>query len=242
MENYVDALKVDKEVSENYYKSSIHTKTEQQKKLEELIVAQRVRPKIIADIACGGGGMSYNLSRLFPDASYTLVDMNEDAISLALESTKHMDASCLIGDIYDLQLESDSYDMVVCWQTLSWVAKPKNALRELIRICKPGGRVYASSLFNFHHDVDIYSTVKDQTRKSTAEGYSCAYNTYAVSSVQKWVDKLVSDIKVHEFNISVDLDYTGKGLGTYTARLENGTRLQMSAGMLLNWGILELQK
>ena len=53
---------------------------------------------------------------------------------------------------------------------------------------------------------------------------------------------LVSDIDVHEFSIPVDLHYEGRGLGTYTATLQDGRRLQFSAGMLLNWGVLDIKK
>src|SRR3990172_9967123 len=121
MDNYVDALKMDKEQSESYYKFSLRTKSEQQKRLEDLLCALSLRPSTIADVACGGGGASCHLSVLYPHASYTLVDMNEEAIVLARESTKHLQATCLVGDIYDLPLETDGYDLVVCWQTLSWL-------------------------------------------------------------------------------------------------------------------------
>ena len=242
MEEYKQALKIDKEESERYYRSSLGTKTEQQKQLEALLRPLNLEPKKIADIACGGGGTSYHLSALYPRASYTLVDMNEDAISLARESTRHIKATCVLGDVYDLGMEADTFDLVVCWQTLSWLSKPDVALRELVKICKPGGRVYASSLFNAHHDVDIYAMVKDHTRPSSEQGLSYEYNTYSVFSVRKWVADLVSDVRMHWCEIPIDLKHAGRGLGTYTAKLDDGKRLQISAGMLLNWGILELQK
>lgn len=242
MEGYKDALKIDKQESESYYNFSLQNKTEQQTLLEKLIAASNLRPARIADIACGGGGASYHLSAIYPDASYTLIDINEDAIAQAREATGHLKVKCLVGDIYDLPLETDCYDLVICWQTLSWITKPKVAVRELVRICKPGGRVYASSLFNSRQDVDVYSTVIDHTRRSASEGLTYAYNTYSVLSVREWIDGLVSSIQLHDFDISIDLDYGGRGLGTSTVKLKNGRRLQISGGMLLNWGILELKK
>ena len=189
-----------------------------------------------------GGGASYYLGQVYRQAKFTLVDANEDAIKLAHESTVHFNATCVVGNIYDLELETNSFDLVVCWQTLSWLNEPEIALRELIRICKPGGVVYASSLFNARHDVDIYATVRDNTRPSAQEGLVVPYNTYSLSSVRKWVEGLVSDIQLHEFDMPIDLQHEGRGLGTYTATLNNGKRLQVSAGMLLNWGILEIRK
>lgn len=188
------------------------------------------------------GGGTYWLSQAYPQAKFTLIDANEDAIAIARELTRHLKATCLVGNIYDLALETDSFDLVVCGQTLSWLNEPEKALRELIRICKPDGMVFASSLFNAHHDVDVYATVRDYTRPSALEGLSYAYNTYSISTIRKWVSDLVSDVQLHEFDMPIDLEYAGRGLGTHTAKLNNGKRLSISAGMLLNWGILELRK
>ncbi|MDO8463830.1 MAG: class I SAM-dependent methyltransferase [Gallionella sp.] len=242
MENYKEALKIDKEISQACYLSSLDNKTELQKTLEELLVMRGCMPTTIADIACGGGGTSYYLSQIYPQAKFTLVDANEEAIVLARASTKHFDATCSVGNIYNLALETDGFDVVICWSTLSWLSEPEKALRELIRICKPGGRIFVSSLFNTHYDVDIYSTVKDNTRLSVAQGISITYNTYSVSTVSKWVAGLVSDVQVHEFEIPIDVKHEGRGLGTSTFKLENGKRLQISGGILMNWGILELKK
>ena len=233
---------MDEETTARYYESSLSRKTEQQKQLEDLLRPLGLRPAAIADVACGGGGTRFHLSSLYPDARYTLVDSNESGIALAEVATRHLNARCLVGDIYRLDLEPESFDLVVCWQTLMALTMPELALRSLIRLCKPGGRIYASSLFNRHHDVDVYSTVTDHTRPSSVEGVTYSYNTYSVSSVHKWVSELVSAFRIHDCGMPIDLEYPGRGLGTHTVRLESGERLQISAGMLLNWGILELQK
>jgi len=242
METYKEALKADKETSEKYYQSSLARKTEQQKMLERLLTAHAIAPREIADIACGGGGSTFHLAQLYPRARYTLIDYNEDAIAMASQATSGLDARCATGDIYDLKLETGAFDLVICWQTLSWIDEPARALAELVRICKPGGRVFASSLFNLHHDVDVYSKVEDHTRPSSTQGLRYSYNTYSLASVRRWIGAAVSTLDIHAFEIPVDLPASGRGLGTYTERLVDGRRLQLSAGMLLNWGILELQK
>ncbi len=183
-----------------------------------------------------------HLAELYPQANITMVDANEDAISLARQATSKFNTTCAVGDIYNLELDSDSFDLVICWQTLSWLDKPELALCELVRICKPGGVILASSLFNLNHDVDVYSKVVDHTRASSCLGMSYSYNTYSLATVERWLSGFVAEFKIHEFTIPVDLIHHGRGLGTYTSKHESGKRLQMSAGMLLNWGILEVQK
>jgi hypothetical protein len=44
------------------------------------------------------------------------------------------------------------------------------------------------------------------------------------------------------FEIQIDIARTGRGLGTFTLHLHDGRRLQVSAGMLMNWGILQIVK
>lgn len=242
MSNYKKAMQIDAQESANYFNFSLSKRTEQQKALEKILIEKGVVPQIIADIACGGGGASVHLADLYPQAKFFMVDANEDAISLARQASANFDATCNVGDIYDLSLDSDSCDLVICWQTLSWLDKPEFALRELIRICKPGGRILASSLFNLHHDVDVYSRVIDHTRHSSGLGMHYDYNTYSLRTVREWTDRLVTDLNIHKFSISLNLEYNGRGIGTYTAKLKTGERLQMSAGMLLNWGILEIMK
>jgi ubiquinone/menaquinone biosynthesis C-methylase UbiE len=242
MSDYIKQLQVDSAESNQYYQFSLSNKTEQQKALERMLMVRGVVPRCIADIACGGGGVSLHLSELFPLSKFIMIDANEDSIALARKATEKINATCAVGDIYNLQLDSNSCDLVICWQTLSWLDKPAEALRELVRICRPDGMILASSLFNVNHDVDIYSKVIDHTRASSNLGLSFDYNTYSLKTVGEWVSGLVSDFKIHEFSIPVDLIHTERGIGTYTGKLDSGERLQFSAGMLLNWGILEMNK
>ena len=100
----------------------------------------------------------------------------------------------------------------------------------------------ASSLFNVNHDVDIYSKVIDHTRASSSFSLSYDYNTYSLKTVKKWANCYVANLKIHKFTIPVDLTHAERGVGTYTEKLDSGDRLQFSAGMLLNWGILEMNK
>jgi ubiquinone/menaquinone biosynthesis C-methylase UbiE len=241
-ERYTEALQADKVEARRYYNASLHAKSEQHKQLESLLQESNLQPQRVADIACGGGSATFHLAALYPSAAFTLVDLNAEAIESARNATGHLRAQYLVASIYELPIEPDSVDLVICWQTLSWLEQPEQALRELIRICRPGGRIYASSLFNPDHDVDIYAKVWDHTRASAARGLAYSYNTYSLSSVRRWVAGGITDIRLHECRMPIDLTFEGRGLGTYTEVLQDGRRMQFSAGMLLNWGILELVK
>ena len=110
-----------------------------------------------------------------------------------------------------------------------------------MRVVKSGGKIYLSSLFNLQHDVDIYSKVYDHTRESGKNGIAMNYNTYSQYTIKKWLDSQVKSLNIHQFSSSVPFYYDGKGVGTFTKKCHNEF-LQISAGMLMNWGILEIEK
>jgi hypothetical protein len=56
MSDYKKAMQIDAKEIIKYFNFSLSKKTEQQKALEKVLIERGVTPKIIADIACGGGG------------------------------------------------------------------------------------------------------------------------------------------------------------------------------------------
>lgn len=244
MDEYKKCLKSDMGKMTDYYKKSL-IKTEQQKMLEDLLKNDLVfhKAKIIADIACGGGSLSFHLAQINTIADFTLVDYMEESIEISKQiNQRFIDRfSFSQGDIYNLNYEDNSFDMVFCWQTLSWLENPQQALSELIRVVKNGGKIYLSSLFNLAHDVDIYSKVYDRTRNSGTNGLAMNYNTYSQYTINQWIRKKVFGFKIHKFSTVVPFQYKGKGVGTYTKKCEDEL-LQISGGILMNWGILEITK
>jgi len=242
-DQYVAALQIDNKIALQKQREYHQNKTRQQCYLEDLIEQDNFEFQKIADVACGGGHLAYHLNKKFPKTKFTLIDLNEKLLSEAAQLNPGKNFCFAIGDIYNLKnIKDGAFDLICCWQTLSWLENPKQALEELVRITRPGGRLYLSSLFNHDHDVDIYSKVYDWTRDSTNQGYYSCYNTYSMKSINGWLRGLASDIKLFNFDIDIDLPDKLRGLGTYTVKLKQGKRLQISAGMLLNWGILKIIK
>jgi ubiquinone/menaquinone biosynthesis C-methylase UbiE len=239
-EDYVKALRRDAAQTDAYHRRSI-TKTEQQKFLEELLVAKTRRYDRIADIACGGGSLTYHLRALYPNAAFTLCDRDDAALAMA-RTLNGEGCTYVNDDVYTLStLPDDTFDLVCCWQALSWIDRPEDAVRQLLRIVRPGGSIMASSLFDRDHQVDIRAQVRDRTRPSGQEGHWYAYNTFSLATVEEWLAGQVTRFALHPFDIGIDLPRTGPGIGTYTIRTEEG-RIQVSGGVLMNWSVLEIEK
>jgi ubiquinone/menaquinone biosynthesis C-methylase UbiE len=237
---YVKALQAQSDSTNAYYKKSI-VKTEQQKFLERLLAETGKQFSDIADIACGGGTLSYHLSAIYSQARFSLGDYNPEALQIARETNPGPNFSFSQENIYSLSFPDHSFDLVCCWQTLSWLDEPEEALQELVRITKPGGRIFASSLFNLRHDVDIYAKMTDYSQGTDGKGLTFSYNTYAAKTVGKWLEGKVKSFRLHEFVPEIDFHYEGRGIGTFTINAQPH-RLQVSGGYLMNWAVLDIEK
>ena len=239
-DGYVKALRSDAEKTDTYHRRSV-TKTEQQKFLEEILRKKGRIFNTVADIACGGGALSHHLRQLYPTAAFTLCDRDDAALAIARELNGGT-CTYVADDIHTpAHLPDNSFDLVCCWQTLSWIKEPERAARQLLRISKPGGLIMASSLFNLEHDVDIHAQLRDRTRPSGTQGHGYDYNTFSRATVDEWLRGNASRHELHPFTIGIDLPVTGRGIGTYTVNTDHG-RLQVSGGLLMNWAILEIEK
>lgn len=240
---YLKGLQADKEKTHTYYTKSLAVKTEQQKMLEGLLLKENKKFENIADVACGGGTLSYHLNQKYPDAKFTLIDYNPDAIEIAKLNNPNANFDFKQDSIYELKnIPNNHFDLVCCWQTLSWLDDAEKALSQLIRIVKPGGKIYASSLFNLDKDVDLYTKVLDHTHESGKQGIYFNYNTFSKKTISSWLQSKVKHFDIIPFHPQMDFKFEGRGIGTYTIKTETGERVQISAGMLMNWGILIVEK
>lgn len=244
-EDVIKAYDINNDNSKKYYQKFVHQKSEQQKFLEELLGNDDLGNYKIADIACGSGTVTTNLLKKFPNSKFFLTDINKAALELAAENLKDIkNIELSESSIYNMQYKSDTFDFVFCGQTLLALDDPEKAMYELIRICKPGGKIYISSLFNLHHDVDIHMRYIDHTLPSSKQNISLPCNTISAFILKRWLNQRVSSFKLHEFVPKIDFKnkYTHpRGAGSYTVNTPD-KKLQLSGGMLMNWAILEIIK
>jgi SAM-dependent methyltransferase len=74
-------------------------------------------------------------------------------------------AADLEGTVEEIPVPDESFDVVICTQTLEHAADPARAVRELRRVVAPGGRVLAST-----HGVQVYHPNPDDLWRWTHAG------------------------------------------------------------------------
>ncbi|MCP4426748.1 MAG: methyltransferase domain-containing protein [Chloroflexi bacterium] len=98
-----------------------------------------------ADICCGCGDVPLLISREFQTGSIVGVDHSEAAIDYARNLQGEFNIANIDfqrGDATALMLNDSSFDFVLCRLSLQIFSQPELILQELIRIAKPGGRIY----------------------------------------------------------------------------------------------------
>jgi ubiquinone/menaquinone biosynthesis C-methylase UbiE len=94
----------------------------------------------VLDVGCGPGTITGDLAARV--AHVTAVEHTSEALDLArTQLADRTNVSYVVTDAHSLDLPDDTFDVVHAHQVLQHVADPVQALREMRRVCKPGGLV-----------------------------------------------------------------------------------------------------
>ena len=103
----------------------------------------------VLDVGCGVGTSTIAIARQF-GAKVTAVDISPIMLSRARSNVQRTGlaghVTVTYGDILALDFPDNTFDRVVAEAVTMFVDRP-HAVRELIRVCKPGGRVLATEFF-----------------------------------------------------------------------------------------------
>jgi len=100
----------------------------------------------LLDVGCGPGTITADLAARVAPGSVTAVELTDAALNLAhaeIRTHKLTNVSFATSDVHRLAFPDDTFDVVHAHQVLQHVADPVQALREMRRVCAPGGIVAA---------------------------------------------------------------------------------------------------
>ena len=104
-----------------------------------------LRPGLtLLDVGCGPGSITNEFAeRLGPAGSVLGIDSSDQVIAQAQASYDLPSLTFQVMDLYALDIEDDTYDVVHAHQVLQHVSDPVACLREMHRVTRPGGVVAA---------------------------------------------------------------------------------------------------
>ncbi|MFJ7069310.1 methyltransferase domain-containing protein [Streptomyces sp. NPDC101115] len=100
----------------------------------------------VLDVGCGPGTISADLAERVAPGRVTAVDAAEGVLTKARAAAADRgvgNVEFAVADVHALDFPDDSFDVVHAHQVLQHVGDPVQALREMRRVCRPGGVVAA---------------------------------------------------------------------------------------------------
>ncbi|HEY3338503.1 MAG TPA: methyltransferase domain-containing protein [Propionicimonas sp.] len=98
----------------------------------------------LLDVGSGPGTITADLAQLVAPGRVVALETSDEVLALTraeVEARGFDNVEYLVGDIHALDVPDDSFDVVHAHQVLQHVADPVLALREMVRVCRPGGVV-----------------------------------------------------------------------------------------------------
>lgn len=100
----------------------------------------------VLDVGCGPGTITLDLARAVSKGRVTGLDRSAGVISEASKAAAQAGLANVdfqTGDVYSLDFDDNSFDVVHAHQVLQHLSEPVEALREMGRVCRPDGVVAA---------------------------------------------------------------------------------------------------
>lgn len=202
------------------------------------------------DVASGAGANMYHLSKGFPDAQWTGVDLVREILDIGSGIMNGLDfhPQLVQGDLFNLttHFPHDTFDLVLLLQTLSWLPTYEDALKQLLAVTKPRGTVIISSMFtdDLIDATTVVQQFSDDGEFTPLFSEPVNYNVYCYERFVSVCRTLgAKSVEAEDYLIDIDLQKpTDRRLGTFTRRLADGTRLQQTGPLFLPWKFIAITK
>jgi len=106
-----------------------------------LELAQLDGPMKILDVGAGTGTLSLQVAKRIGAEQLTLLDQSAQMLDQAKAKPELADCQFVLSDAQTLPFDDDSFDRVVSSGSFYYFPEPVAALREQMRVVRPGGRV-----------------------------------------------------------------------------------------------------
>ncbi len=95
----------------------------------------------LLDVGCGPGTVTVDLAARVAPGRVLGIDVSADPLTEARTAAERarVEVTFAVDDVYALDLPDDSFDVVHAHQVLQHLTDPVTALREMARVCRPGG-------------------------------------------------------------------------------------------------------
>ncbi|MDM8555744.1 methyltransferase domain-containing protein [Desulfococcaceae bacterium HSG7] len=125
----------------------LSAKVNSEKFVKEYLDKHLTDAKDILEVACGPGVILDSAANAFPCANFIGIDTSKERICDAFENLSgRANATNLLGNALYLPFQSECFDFVFTRFLLQYLPNPEDAVTEMVRVCKPGGKLLLQDL------------------------------------------------------------------------------------------------
>lgn len=132
-----------------FFRGTELTRATRDQFMSEIVGFDRWTGKSVLEVGCGMGMDSVRFARA--GAALSAVDLTDAGVAITQERLEAdgLSGDVSVGDAEALPFPSNSFDFVYSWGVIHATPDTAAAAREMVRVCKPGGRVLAM-VYNRH--------------------------------------------------------------------------------------------
>jgi ubiquinone/menaquinone biosynthesis C-methylase UbiE len=165
---------------------------------------------VILDIGSGPGLLAKEIGSRSQQFKVIGIDISKDTLRIAHDNNKNCpNLSFIEASVYNIPFNENSFDLVVCKDSLHHFNDLKKALKEMWRVLRPGGVLYIQDL---RRDVPMYllkRSIPKQTVVQKLQYYSvrAAYTKSEIKNYLNILKPISLIIKTRKVTRAVDLKY-----------------------------------
>ena len=161
----------------------------------------------VADICCGIGDFPVLLYKEFKPSRLVAMDHSKPSLAYARKVAEEFgirDIEFTFGDAADMLLDDNQFNFVTCRHSLLVFNRPELIVKELFRICKPGGRVYITNETMSHISGYPNDEIIRRTFQEVVEiGHSLGIDLdIGIKTKAKLCDTHFEDVRIDIFDIN----------------------------------------
>lgn len=165
---------------------------------DDVLTRCKKKNLVILDVGCGPGLLTKELVLRSRNFSVVGIDISRVAVDMAKKNCKKLsNASFFVGNVNNLSFPPNSFDVVVCKDTLHHFNDPKQAMKEMLRVVKKGGLLYIQDL---RRDVPWYLLKRVISRNNVME--KLIYYSTRAAYTKEEVGRMVKSLGVKTFHIT----------------------------------------
>jgi len=244
LDEWIDKGKVDTDYHERQFRAPYRSTVTFCDWLDEIGLMVSNRELRIIDLCSGQGANIYYMSKRYPKSTFLGIDINAELVDKGNEFFRDngiTNCSLAVGDIYNLDAKYiGGFQGVLSFQTLSWLPEYESPIKAMTKL-EPQWIAITSLFYDGQISCTINVKEYDDSLKIQRESF---YNVYSLPLVTKCLKiSGFNNCQVTPFEIDIDLPKPNKKLmGTYTEKLEDGHRMQISGPLLMPWFFIAASK